>query len=184
MEKKSVRFSMTLVSDTFYVERIDKRLINDLFYSEKDFIGFQIDCLRSAERKATRQQLSRSKSDGAVQSTTESDEEEVSLNESPESKTLSKSSKKKGSGRKASVATRGRRYSNDDAKEYIPRPRDESSKAKAKTQGKNASAMDKCIAIVSKDEKESANKNATSSTRSSSNKDSTCKKDKKARGHC
>lgn len=77
MEKKSVSFSRRLVSDIFYVKRIDERLINDLFYSEKDVIGFQIDYLRLAEQKAACHQLSHSKSDGTVpSSSTNSDEEE------------------------------------------------------------------------------------------------------------
>jgi hypothetical protein len=170
-EKKSVSFSRRLVSDIFYVERIDERLINDLFYSEKDIIGFQIDHLRSAEQKASHRQLSHSKSDGAVLSLTNRGEEEESLNESPKSKTSRKLNKKKGCGKKAPETSCDHRYSNDNAKEYTPRLHNESSKAKA--QGKDASAMDKCTSILSKDEKDLANKYAMSRTRSSSNKDST-----------
>jgi hypothetical protein len=158
MEKKSVLFSKNLVSDTFYVERIDKSLIKELFYSEEDVVRFQIDVMRSAKKKKEGRQRSRSKSDRATSSKRDKDE---SPRASPKSKTSSKSSTKKAS--KASVADRGRRFSNDDIDVYVPRPRDEA--LKATTQDENISDMDRCETIVSKDEEESAHRSPNSSPR-------------------
>lgn len=163
MEKKSVQFSKELVSDTFYVDRIDKSLIKELFYSVKDVVRFQIDVMRSEKKKKEGRQLSRSKSDRLAQSPSRRDEEEEPSRESPKSKASSKSSTEKAP--KASVTDDSRRFSNDDIDICFPRSRDDTSKAAS--QCTNISDMDRCETLISKDEEESAYVSPKSSPRRS-----------------
>lgn len=62
---KSERFSRQMISDIFFIERLEKKYVKELFYTEKDIIGFQIDAMRKGDRKARRnreqRQVARSK---------------------------------------------------------------------------------------------------------------------------
>jgi hypothetical protein len=163
MEKKSVQFSNELVSDIFYVERIDKSLIKELFYSENDVVRFHNDVMRSEKKKTKARQPSRSKSDRREKSPSRRDEEDESSRKSPKSNASNKSSTAKAP--KASVTNGSQRFSNDDIDLYIPRPRNDASKAAS--QCSDISDMDRCETLISKDEEESAYASPKSSPRGS-----------------
>lgn len=124
-EGKSVKFSRQMISDIFFIERLEKQYVKELFYTEKDIIGFQIDAMRKGERKARKNRertMNRSSSDGKVVAPRDTEDDDVSS----KSKKSLKSSKKK---RSKDSSTR-RRYSNDDANDYEPQRASERKKSK------------------------------------------------------
>ena len=124
-EGKSVKFSRQMISDIFFIERLEKQYVKELFYTEKDIIGFQIDAMRKGERKARKnreRKMNRSSSDGKVGAPRDTEDDDVSS----KSKKSLKSSKKK---RSKDSSTR-RRYSNDDANDYEPQRASERKKSK------------------------------------------------------
>jgi len=128
---KSVQFSRQMISDIFFIERIEKKHVRELFYSEKDIIGFQIDAMRKGERKARRnreRQVARSNSDGKVTASMRRDPADN------DSSSMGKKSKKSSKKKKNKDDSRSRRrFSNDDAPDYEPRTAsDESLKKKSR----------------------------------------------------
>ena len=124
---KSVRFSRQMISDIYFIERVSKQHAKELFYSEKDIIGFQIDAIKKGQRKQRRnreRQVIRSNSDGKVETSSRRDSEELD-DSSSEQKKSRKSTKKRSKDVGAS-----RRYSNDDAPDYEQRTASDESRKK------------------------------------------------------
>jgi hypothetical protein len=124
-EEKSVKFSRQMISDIFFIEKLEKQYVKELFYTEKDIIGFQIDAMRKGERKARRnreRKMNRSSSDGKVGASRDKDDDDASSR----SKKSHKSSEKK----RSKDPSARRRYSNDDAPNYEPQQASERKKSK------------------------------------------------------